>query len=432
MEGMAQRIEAAVAARRADLVALTADLIRIESVTGSEGPIQEYIAARLRRMALEVDVFEPDLTALARHPAFHPVKGLDYRGRPNVVATWKGGDGRSLILNGHVDTIPVQPANAWSKPPFSGAEQADAVHGRGASDMKGGLAAMTMAIQVLQDLGIQPGGDVILQYVVDEELTGYGTLAAIQRGYRADAGICLETSDLAVQPACVGRLWFTLTVRGQAVSVTRHWEGVSAIDKGILFVAAFKALELARRTQLSHPLYPDNRIALPCAVFMFESGSFPSAVPDRAILRGSLGLLPHERVEDVKRAVAEQVRRVAEADPWLRQNPPELTFKDVGADGAEIPPDHPIVRCVAAAYEQATGERPEISGRVGGADTRYLIKHGGTPTVIFGPGMSAQMHAVDESVPVSYLETATKVVALSIMDWCGVRQAGVMETPDAG
>ena len=102
---------------------------------------------------------------------------------------------------------------------------------------------MTMALQIMRDLRLKLRGDLTLEYVVDEELTGYGTLAAIQRGYRADAGICLETSDLDVQPACVGRLWFTLEVPGKAVSVTRHWEGVSAIDKGIKFVQAFKELE---------------------------------------------------------------------------------------------------------------------------------------------------------------------------------------------
>jgi hypothetical protein len=175
------------------------------------------------------------------------------------------------------------------------------IYGRGASDMKGGVAAMTMAVQIIRDLGVTLKGDLIVQFVVDEELTGYGTLAAIQRGYYADAGICLETSDLCVQPACVGRLWFTLELIGKAVSATRHWEGVSAIDKGMLFVQAFKELEQRRWRTLTHPLYPDNRVAMPCGVFMFNSGSFPSAVPDLAVLRGSLGLLPSEDVENVKR-----------------------------------------------------------------------------------------------------------------------------------
>ena len=421
MDEVEQRICAAVEASRQGLIDLTAALIRTESVTGHEGPVQALLAERARAIGLEVDVFEPDLAQLAAHPAFHPVEGLDFAGRPNVVATWRGeGGGRSLLLNGHTDTIPPGPGAEWAGSPFDGEVRDGKLHGRGASDMKGGVAVMTMAVEVLRGLGLCLRGDVILEYVVDEELTGYGTLAAIQRGYRADAGICLETSDLCVQPGCVGRLWFTLTLRGQAVSVTRHWEGVSAIDKAIPFVAAFKALEQQRWRTLSHKLYPDNRLALPCAVFMFESGNFPSAVPDKAVLRGSLGLLPHEWVEDVKRAVRACVAGVAEADPWLRANPPDVAFKDVGADGAEIPAAHPIVQTVADSYTRLLGTPPEISGRIGGADTRYLIKHADTPTVIFGPGLSSEMHATNESVPVENLVAATKVVACSIVRWCGL------------
>src|SRR5215207_1785317 len=262
-------ISRAVDRRRQDLVDLTTDLIRIESITGNEGAVQAYLTEFVARIGLAVDVFEPDLEAPGTHPAYYPIEGLSFAGRPNVVATWRGsGGGQSLLLNGHVDTIPVEPVREWRVAPFSGEVIDGRLYGRGASDMKGGVAAMTMALQVLKDLGVRLRGDLIVEYVVDEELTGYGTLAAIQKGYRADAGICLETSDLAVQPGCVGRLWFTLKIRGRAVSVTRHWEGVSAIDKGIKFVQAFKDLEQMRWRDLSHPLYPDARLAMPCAVFM--------------------------------------------------------------------------------------------------------------------------------------------------------------------
>ena len=418
---LAERLDRRIEAEVDDLVSLTRDLIRIESTTGMEGPVQAHIAELLRKLDFAVDVFEPDLDVLRDHPAFEALPGLDFSGRPNVVATWKGaGGGRSLLLNGHVDTIPVGPLENWRHPPFSGAVADGRIFGRGTSDMKGGVAVMLMALRVLRQEEVRLKGDVIAESVVDEELTGYGTLAAIVKGYRADAGICLETSDLCVQPGCVGRLWFTLRVRGRSAALTRHWEGESAIDKSIRFVQAFKDLEEMRRRDLSHPLYPDNRIALPCAVFMFNSGTFPSAVPDFAELRGSLGLLPHELVEDVKLSVRRQIAHVAEADPWLRQNPPDLEFKDVGADGAEIPVDHPIVQAVVASYRDTVGAEPEISGRVGGADTRYLIKYGETPTVIFGPGLGTEMHSVNESVPIDYLVTATKVVARSIVAWCGV------------
>jgi acetylornithine deacetylase len=420
-EELRARILRAVADRQADVIVFLQELIRIESVTGHEGAIQDYLASELVRAGLAVDQFEPDLDALRGHPAFVAVEGLSFAGRPNVIATCRGtGGGRSLLFNGHVDTIPLEPLDGWTLGALSGAVVDEKVYGRGAADMKGGLAAMTMAVRFLLDAGLRPRGDVILEYVVDEELTGYGTLAAVQRGYRADAGISLETSGLCIQPACIGRLWFTVTIKGLAVGIARHWEGVSAIDKGITIVQAIKNLEQIRWATLRHPLYPDHRAALPCVVCMFNAGTFPSAVPDTAVLRGSLGVMPQEVVADVERQVCTQIEQVVASDPWLRDHPPSVEFKRVGADGAEIPTDHPIVQTLAGGYRCILGAEPLLSGRTGGADTRYLIKYGQTPTVIFGPGRTSEMHALDEFVPISNLIRATKVLALTIADWCGV------------
>jgi acetylornithine deacetylase len=414
-------IVSAVDARQAEVIAFAQRLIQIESVTGHEGAAQEFLAAELRGWGLVVDQFEPDLQALRSHPAFIPVEGLSFADRPNVIATYRGdGAGRSLLFNGHVDTIPFEPIDAWTRGPLSGTIADDRIYGRGAADMKGGLASMTMALRILLDAGLRPRGDVILEYVVDEELTGYGTLAAVQRGYRADAGISLETSGLCIQPACIGRLWFSVTLKGLAVGIARHWEGVSAIDKGMKIVQTVKDLEQIRWANLRHPLYPDHRAALPCVVCMFNAGTFPSAVPDGAVLRGSLGVMPQEAVHDVERQVREQIERAAASDAWLREHPPVVEFKEVGADGAEIPIDHPIVQTLAEGYRRVLQTEPVFSGRTGGADTRYLIKQGKTPTVIFGPGRTSEMHALDEFVPIPNLMHATKVLALAIAEWCGV------------
>jgi acetylornithine deacetylase len=418
------RIAHAVATHQQEVIAFLQRLIRVESVTGHEGAVQDLLASELRRWGWLVDQFEPDVSTLKDHPAFVPVEGLSFAGRPNVIATCRGsGGGRSLLFNGHVDTIPIGPVEAWTHGPLSGAIVDGRVYGRGAADMKGGLAAMTMALRLFLEAGLRPRGDVILEYVVDEELTGYGTLAAVQRGYRAEAGISLETSGLCIQPACIGRLWFTVTLKGLAVGIARHWEGVSAIDKGMQVVQAIKELEQIRWATLRHPLYPDHRAALPCLVCMFHSGTFPSAVADAAILRGSLGVMPHEGVPEVERQVLEQIRRLANSDAWLREHAPVVEFKEVGADGAEIPTDHPIVQTVADGYRAVLRAEPELSGRTGGADTRYLIKYGKTPTVIFGPGRTSEMHALDEFVPIANLMTATHVLALAIAEWCGVTEA---------
>jgi acetylornithine deacetylase len=130
--------------------------------------------------------------------------------------------------------------------------------------------------------------------------------------------------------------------------------------------------------------------------------------------------MPQEDRQDVEWQFLEQIKRAAEADSWLRNHPPVVEFKKTGGQGAEISSNHPIVCTVKDAFQTITGTSPTISGRTGGADTRYLIKHGQTPTVIFGPGMTSEMHAIDESVPIGNLLVAVQTLALTIAEWSGV------------
>jgi acetylornithine deacetylase len=413
------KILQAVDAQKTETACFLQRLIQFDSETGKEGPIQAFIAESLGKMGLEVDQWVPDLAELAHHPAYIPAEGRDFTGRPNVVGIHRGDPAaRSLLFNGHVDTIPWTPVSDWQFNPLSGELHDGKILGRGSSDMKGGLAAMTMALKVLLDAGLRPRGSVILEYVMDEEVSGLGTLACVMRGYKADAGISLETSDLHVQPACIGRLWFVVDVRGKPAGISRRWEAVNALDKGYKIAKAIEDLEGLRINTLTHHLYPDNRGALPCAVGRFEAGHYASATPDRAILRGSMGLLPQEDIEQVKKDFTVFIRNVCDLDPWLKSHQPKVWFEGLIAEGAEIPVDHPIVTTVAKTFQEVTGEQPVFSGRMGAADTRFLIRHGDTPTVIFGPGVTAQMHATNEWLPLENLVIATKTLALAIHDWC--------------
>jgi len=322
-------------------------------------------------------------------------------------------------LNGHVDVIPSGPLNAWHSSPWSADVRNGRLYGRGASDMKSGLAAMTMALNAVLNSEIKLKGDVILEYTVDEELSGHGTLASVLRGYRADAGICCETSSLAVQPASIGRIWFEIDVRGKPAGIQRRWEGVNAIHKGYKVVEAIEELERNRIATLRHPLYPDTREALPCMVCVFNSGAFPSAFPDTCLLKGSIATLPGENSEDVKRSLVSQVHRASRTDAWLKDHLPETRFTGYFADPSEISAEHPIVKLASRNFKEVAGKEPTISGRNGAADTRFLNSYANTPTVIFGPGMTEQMHATNEWVHIDDLVTATKVLALTIIDWCG-------------
>lgn len=400
-------------------------LVTIPSVTGNEGPIQNHLKAHLEKMGLEIDMWDMDADEIQKHPAAAVVTE-SYEDRPNIVATRKGsGDGRSLLLNGHTDVIPEGPRESWTDDPWSATIRDNRIYGRGSSDMKSGVSSQILAVQYIEEAGIKLKGDVLVNLVVDEEISGHGTLDTVLRGYKADAAISGETSTLAVQPACIGRIWFQILIRGKKAGIQTRHEGVNAIDLGYKIKVAIDEHEKHRLETVSHPLYPDIQTTLPCLVGSFESGTFPSAFPDTCVLKGSIATVPGEDHNGVKQAFLDHIAKVAADDPWMKDNPPEITFGNkfggLDAEAADIPPDHPIVTTLVDCFREVTGKDPEISGRQGAADTRFLINNGDTPTVIFGPGPTAVMHANDEYVDIDDYMTAIKVYALSICDWCGVK-----------
>jgi acetylornithine deacetylase len=405
-------------------VAFLRDMVVIPSVTGDEAQIQKFLSNYMTRMGLDVDMWETDWEALKKHPGYRPVD-RGYEGRPNIVATWKGtGGGRSLLLNGHTDVIPVGGGEGWSDNPWSATIKNGRMYGRGTADMKSGVASHIMAVECLMAAGLRPRGDVYVNVVIDEEVSGHGTLDTVIRGYKADAGISGETSDLAVQPACIGRIWFEIEIHGKPAGIQKRYEGISGIELGYKIVKAVADLEAKRVATVTHPLYPNALDTLPCIIGSFSAGNYPSAFPANCLLKGSMGTVPGEDHEGVKRSLVDQIARAAAEDPWMKLHPPKVRFVGYDAEASEIPRDHAIVATVCKNYREITGRDPEISGRQGAADTRFLNRYANTPTVIFGPGSTAVMHANDEYVSLDDYMTSIKVMALSICDWCGVERAG--------
>jgi len=407
-----------VDASRDHAIKFLQDMVAIPSVTGDEAAIQKHMQGVLKTIGLDVDMWETDWEQLKRHPGYRPV-ARGYENRPNIVATLKGtGGGRSLLLNGHTDVIPVGNGEGWSADPWSAAIKNGRIYGRGSCDMKSGVASHVLAVQYLKELGLTPKGDVMINIVIDEEVSGHGTLDTVIRGYRADAGISGETSDLYVQPACIGRIWFEIEVQGKPAGIQKRYEGISGIALGNKIVAAVQELEDERVATVRHPLYPNPLDSLPCIIGSFAAGNYPSAFPATALLKGSIGTVPGEDHEGVKRSLVNKIAETAAKDPWMKDHPPVVRFVGYDAQASEIPRDHGIVATVCRVYTEVTGKEPVISGRQGAADTRFLNLYGHTPTVIFGPGSTAIMHADDEYVSIDDYLTAIKVMALSIHDWC--------------
>ena len=410
--------------RREASIAFLQKIIAIPSVTGDEARIQKFLADYMTQLGLAVDAWETDWEQLKKHPAYRTVE-RGYEGRPNIVATLKGtGGGRSLLLNGHTDVIPVGDGKGWSDDPWSAKIKGGRIYGRGSCDMKSGVASHVMAVESILAAGGRPRGDVHINVVVDEEVSGHGTLDTVIRGYKADAGISGETSGLAVQPACIGRIWFEIEIHGKPAGIQKRYEGISGIELGNKIVKAVADLEAKRVATVTHPLYPNALDTLPCMIGSFSAGNYPSAFPANCLLKGSIGTVPGEDHEGVKQSLVQQIARAAVGDPWMKLHPPRVRFVGYDAEASEIPRNHPIVEMVCRSYREITGRDPEISGRQGAADTRFLNRYADTPTVIFGPGSTAVMHADDEYVSIEDYMTAIKVMALSICDWCGLDGGG--------
>lgn len=417
------RIEGAVQALQDEFAETLASLVRIPSQTGAEGPVQERVAALMREEGLEVDVWEPDVEALRPSAEFVTLEP-SYAGRPNVVGVARGrGRGRSLILNAHIDTVETGDAAAWTVDPLGGLVRDGRVYGRGSCDMKGGLVANLFALRALRLAGYEPAGELILESTISEEDGGAGALAAVLRGYVADAALISEPTNLAIVPAQGGSLMFRLHVPGLSAHACARDEGVSAIEKFAYLHRGLLAFEARHNREIEHPLYATMRNKAPINIGTIRGGSWASSVPEFVVAEGRAGLVPGETLDAFKQRLAAEVGALAAEDPWLREHPPRLEWLDGQFVPADVAVDSPLVTTLGNAWRQVTRTSPRVEAVTYGADMRHFIMSGATDCVMFGAGDVRLAHAPDESIPLDDSGTAIATTSVFIAEWCGIVEA---------
>jgi acetylornithine deacetylase len=425
---MVRRLLGAADSARERVVSLTSELVRIPSDSGDEGEISQYVEGWARDVGLDVDTWIPDLNALREHRAFVPV-GYDYGSRHNIVATLRGrgtAPKRSLILWGHVDTVPVDKNTVWAYPPTSGLVVDGRIYGRGATDMKAGCAVAMVAIETIIALGVSLEGDLSVHLIIDEEAGGNGTLSAVLRGhYRAGAAcIMLEpTGSRVVRISGRGAQYFRIRVPGQEGATEYHRDLVSALDPAITLYQATKGYARVREAQAHHPLYdlaiedPRARSKVPLAICRFQAGAWPSTVPGEAVLEGTIECLPGEDIHDVVADFERFLREVAADDWWLRDHPFRFETFGLWFESAALDVDDPFVQSMVRCGADAFGISPCI-GPGGGSDLRLPVLYADCPTILWGPGGSVP-HSVDEWADVDDIVAMLKAIMLAAADWCG-------------
>ncbi len=392
------------------------ELVRVPSVVGHEGPCQELMRLKLAGLGMAVEAFEPVLEEVRSHPAYIEVP-WPYQGRPNVVGRLAGrGGGRSLALNGHVDVVSPEPVDAWSSDPWGAVERDGRIYGRGALDMKSGLAAILGAIRAIRDTGVTLRGDLQVQSVIEEEAGGGGgTLACLLRGYTADALAIPEPGGLSVAHA--GVLYFRLRVTGKTAHAGLAHTGVNAIGKMNVLYQALIDLDQRRAAEHRFELF-ERGSGRSCHLNIgtLHAGDWPSTVAGWAIMECRISFVPGERMEDVRAEVERTVASAAATDAWLAEHPPALEWFGWRGEPWTQDERHPFVQTVREAVEAITSGPVEVQGKAAAMDTRFAM-YFGMPALSYGP-LGGNSHGCDEFVDRASVIQCAKVMALSTLRWC--------------
>jgi acetylornithine deacetylase len=406
----------AVAVGRAEMEALVEDLVRARTLLGAEAAGQDVMRRAFARLGLDPVDVPLDPAALRASPAAAPFS-WDVDGKASVTATWAGtGDGRSLILNGHVDVVSPEPTVLWSSDPFEPRRDGDWMYGRGAGDMKAGLAAIVGAVAGLRRLGFEPRGPIELQSVVEEECTGNGAAACVVAGSRADAAVITEPTGGAIWNAQVGVLWFSVRVAGRPAHAGAAASGENAIEAMQPVIAALRGLEAELNVSPPEP-FADNPHPINLNVGTIRGGDWPSTVAGECVAEMRLALYPGEEVDDLRRRVEETVAAAAESDAFLGRCTVEVRYDGFACAGYVLDAD-PVIDAVGAAAERVFGAAPPLYASTATTDARTFQLFGETPAICFGP-YAEGIHSIDERVHLPSVLHTAQALALFIRDWCG-------------
>jgi len=430
-----QTIVEAVAASEEGLQSLLRDLIAFR--TESQAKEATHFPAEARRC---IDYVSGFLSALG-----FEIEGWDvgpsatFDAHPLIVARLPGsGGGHSLAFNGHVDVVPVGDRSAWSADPFVGEFVDGRLYGRGATDMKGGIAAALWATKVALEQGLRPRGDIVFHVVSDEEVVGNGTREIVERAPSADITLSLEPTELKLCAAEGGLVHFRIEVDGvEAHASTRYLSvhaggrgggGVNAVEKTIKLIVALQELERQWANAKSHPILPPGFDTLSPAIIVGGPGggsdgrlklfSNAGTTPNYCSVEYNMWFYPDESLEDVRAEVEEAVAAVCSTDPWLSEHPPRFTWKlgHIYFPPLDVPLDHPAVRTLAECLG-SVGLEATPQGFGAATDLAWYGERS-LPGIICGPGRLAQCHVADEYLDTEQLLLAAQVYALMLTEWC--------------
>lgn len=377
-----------------EVVEICRDLVRAKSENppGDERAVAGVAERWLRRLGLQVQRVEAA------------------PGRVSVLSSWgDAAGGKTLAFNGHTDVVPATDAAAWPHPPFSGHVADGRIYGRGATDMKSGIAACIAAVSGLQRGGFVPRGRLVMQFVADEEALGIlGAKYLVENGHceGIDEAIVGEPTSLHLVTSERGALWFRIVTHGVSAHGSTPQLGVNAIEHMSHVVLAAQAMRFRRLHEtLGAPTVNVGTV---------RGGSKVNMVPDRAVVEIDRRTLPGETREEI---LSDFEALLARLRGDVEGFDAEIEVIDL-AEAAETPAGTSVVGLLAQARDALGAEGSEV-GYMGATDARYLINQAKIPTVVFGPGDVMLAHTTGEYVEIAQLVTGARIYAHAFARFLG-------------
>jgi len=407
MSDLREQIKGRVDQLQEDALRLLQEMIRInsENPPGNTLELADFLGGRLKEWGMLVDIL---------HPPEAFLQTLGHPGpRPSVLARLKGSGFPTLILNAHLDTVPVGDRSLWQEDPFSGKIVDGRICGRGAMDSKGRIAAYVTAMRAIKELVPDFRGNIILAATADEEIGGEaGTGYLIKEGIlKGDYCIAEGMSDYLYH-AYNGTVQWEVTTRGKACHAMAPEEGVNAIYKMVPLIAAIEKYHqrLSRRScsvkGIQHPT---------CALGTIHGGTKTNVIPDRCVVTLDRRVTPDEKLDNVRKELHQLLEKTFPRTYEVREM--------VTADAYKTDPKSNLVKLVNENVKEVTGKKLVVKGMRGATDARFFANILGIPTVNFGPGRHGEGHghAPNEKLRISDLVMAAKVCALTALDLANVR-----------
>lgn len=398
-----------------DTLELTQDLVRGYSVLGQEQGALSTMEHWLERLMLPIERVPLDAPGFADNPHRVPTSWSS-KDRYSVVSRLNPISSKPhLVLNGHLDVVPAEPTDMWSRLPWEPWEKDGWLYGRGAGDMKAGIAAMVMAVQAVREAGVDIDFPLTLQTVIEEECTGNGALACLHQGYSGDFALIPEPFGTQIYSGQVGVLWFRLRVDGVPAHVLDTRSGSNAIERLQAYLPTLKALEdeinaLPRPAPYDVLEHPFN-----LSIGKIEGGNWASSVPAHAILEGRVGFPPDMSTDEIMNRVCDVViQRHIELggdDPT-----PKVEFHGFRSEGHIVDLETSAIRLLSRCHEDLVGEPPAHYLSTCTTDLRAFHVQGGINGTCYGP-VAQRIHGVDECVEISSIHRVLTTYALFISRW---------------